>query len=161
MIADGGHVRVVGNLPVAVGDGMIGPHLRTAKTRLKEWVGSDNYSTAETEVAAARGLLIPGEELDISGLSDLAQALIDSEAYLACNHGLPSFNTVMSDDAGIAIQGQVGETTYSYLSPGQISNAQKVYLRNAELAAKPYIQGSDLGPGISYAYDGDGDAIDE
>lgn len=159
MIADAGHVRTVGNLAEAVSAGMVGPHLRTARTRLKNWVGDDNYETAETEVATKRGLVGQLSDDDINSLSDIAQALLDAEAYLALNHGLPSFNMVMNDDAGVAQQGQVGETTYTFLSPGQVLNMQKMYLRNAELAAKDYIQSSDMGPGFSVAYDEDGDAI--
>jgi len=159
MIADAAHIRAVGNLPEAVDTAMINPHVRTAKTRLKSWVGADNYSTAETEVAAARTQKGQLEDADIADLSEMAQALIDAEAYLALNHGLPSFNMVMNDDAGIATQGDVGETTFSFMSAGQVASMQKIYLRNAELAAKPYIQKSDMGPGSSPAYDDDGNAI--
>lgn len=162
MIADAAHVRLVGNLPAGVSTGMISPHLRTARNRLTLWVGATNYEKAETEVAAARAALVGDAELDIDALSVLSQALIDAEAFLALNHGLPSFNTVMNDDAGITVQGQVGDNgaTFSYLSPGQVLGMQKMYLRNAELSAAAYIEASDLGPGISKAYDDDNVAID-
>ena len=159
MIADPAHVRTVGNLPESLGDNIIYPHLRTASRRLKQWVGNDNYTTAETEVATARGNLNPGEELDVNSLSPLAQALIDAEAYLALSHGLPTFNMVMHDDTGVAKGGQAGESSFQYLSPQEVELLQQIYLRNAEEAAADYIQQTKLGVGSSPAYDDEGEEI--
>ncbi len=161
MIADAAHVRKVGNLPDAVTDGMIAPHLRTAKKRLRNWVGSANYESAETEVANARAGLGQGEELDIDSLSDLAQALIDAEAYLTLAIGLPSFNMVMNDSSGVSAEGRYEEANFRYLTPREVKDAQANFLRNAEIAAKDYIISASLGPDISYAYDSDGNPIDE
>lgn len=161
MIADGSHVRLVGNLPEAVTDALIAPHLRTAKKRLINWVGSSNYESAETEVNNARANLGQGEELDIDSLSDLAQALIDAEAYLTLAVGLPSFNMVMNDSSGVSAEGTQGESNYRYLTPKEVKDAQTNFLRNAEIAAKEYMTTASLGPDISYAYDSDGEPIDD
>ncbi len=160
MIADAAHVRTVGNLPEAVSSGMLSPHLRMARTRLKQWVGGENYTTAETEVSTARESIGELSADDISALSEMAQALIDAEAFLALNSGLPAFNMVMNDDAGIASEGEQGETTFKFLTPRQVQDMQKIYLRNAELSAKEYIVAAPFGIGVSNAYDDEGEAID-
>ncbi len=159
MIADPAHVRTVGNLPDAVVDDVIYPHLRTASRRLKNWVGDSNYTSAESEVSTARANLNPGESLDINTLSELAQALIDAEAYLAMCHGLPTFNMVMQDDSGVASSGKIGEGQYSYLTAQEVEVYQEIFLHNAVNAAKNYIQQTKLETGISPAFDDEGEEI--
>lgn len=159
MITDAAHVRTIGNLPQAVIDAMLLPHIRTAARRLAQWVGTSVYTESETEVAAARAELDPGDELDISLLTPQAQALIDAEAYLTLVAALPSLNTVMNDSGGVALSGQAGETQYQYLYPAALKNLIDSYLRDAEIAAEGYIIRADLSPGISRAYDDDGDPI--
>jgi len=159
MIADGTHVRLVGNLPAAVTDAMLKPHLRAAATRLKDWVSESVYTVSETEVDTARAGLGAGEDLDIDTLSVQAQALIDAEAYLCLNIALPHLNLVMKDDAGIAQSGTTGKTNWQYLDAEALVNLQGMYLRNAELAAQGYIIKANLGPARSPAYGSDGSAI--
>lgn len=160
MIADAAHIRTIGNLPAAVKDDFLKPHLRVASNRLAAWVGSENYSSSETEVANARALLGQGEELDVDALTAQARALIDAEAYLACISALPSLNMVMRDQAGVAKSGSAGKTDWEYLTPAEVQTQQNMWLRSAEFSAAGYIQQANLGPSLSPAIAKDGLAID-
>lgn len=160
MIADAAHIRTIGNLPLAVKDDFLKPHLRVASNRLAAWVGSDNYSASETEVATARAQLGQGEKLDVDALTAQARALIDAEAYLACITALPSLNMVMRDQAGVAKSGSAGKTEWDYLTPAEVQIQQDAWLRNAEFSAAGYIQQANLGPSLSHAIGKEGKAID-
>ncbi len=163
MIADEAHVRTVGNLPAALGDAAITPHLRTAKARLKNWVGDTAYTTAETEAATL------GSPRDYSTAQEETAAMADAEAYLTLAAGMQSWNTVMqvygSNAAGVTQEGTIGETTYRYLRPDQLEQAQTLYVQMAEKAVAEWLTGDNgfgsPGPGRSFAYDDDGDAIDD
>jgi len=164
MICDAAHVRKVGNFPDSLSATVIDPHIRTAKRRLKRWVGASAYTTAETESEAT------GVPRDFSGVADATLDLADAEAYLAIAIGLPSFNTVMEgvtggSAAGITMTGIVGENTYRYMNPDELKKMREKYLENAYEAAKDYLSdttgGMSPGPGISYALDADGYEIDE
>lgn len=162
MIANAAHVRSVGNLPDGVLDTTILPHLRSAKTRLKSWVGDTAYATAEADALA--------KAYDFSESSECAEAtlcLADAEAYLALHFGLASFNRVMqsvgSGASGITMTGMIGENQYRYMNPGEIDKAQQDNLDKAYQAATPYLDGADVPPGpeISYAKDDLGYDMDE
>lgn len=164
MIADANHVRSVGNLPESLGEAVILPHLRQASRRLKRWISSADYESAETEAATL------GDPRDFSGAAELTQAAADAEAYLAIAEGLASWNVVMqsagANAAGVIVEGNVGESSgFSYMIPYQTAGLQDLFLQRAERAIADYLLddfgGGSPGPEISYALDSKGVEIDE
>lgn len=164
MIADANHVRSVGNLPESLGDAVILPHLRQASRRLKRWISSADYESAETEAATL------GDPRDFSGAAELTQAAADAEAYLAIAEGLASWNVVMqsagANAAGVIVEGNLGESsTFRYMRADEIAKLQDSYVQRAERAIADYLSadfgGGSPGPEISYALDVDGIEIDE
>ncbi|MFQ5629370.1 MAG: hypothetical protein ACE5I1_11465, partial [bacterium] len=158
MIANEAHVRSVGNLPTSLGDAVILPHLRTAKKRIRKLVGSSTYDTAQADAAA--------KSYDFTLTTEDTANLADAEAYFTLSLGIASWNTVMqqvgSTAAGITAEGAVGENTYRYLNPDAIKRLSDQWLQQAMELLEQFVSG-DLsgtpGPGISYAYDDDGEVI--
>lgn len=165
MIADAAYVRTVGNLPDALSDTRIAPHLEAAELRLRRWVGDTAYDEAETE---AEGLDLDGDgNRIISGANQKTRAFAVAEAYLALAAGLPAWNTVMErvgdSAAGVSRSGRIGSDQFAYLTPDMVAALQEIYTRQAETAVQAYLAG-DLGGGSpgpeqSPAYDDDGEAI--
>ncbi len=153
MIADAALVRAVGNLPGALSDDQIAPHLRQASRRLARWVGATLYAAVEADSGHAA-------HADVK----------DAEAYLAVAIGVASWNMAVESVgsegvAGITQEGNVGDNQYRYLGQQALRELQQDMVRKAEDAARDWLVadygGGSPGPGISFAYDDDGVVMDD
>ena len=155
MIADAAHVRAVGNFPESLQGGQINPHLRTARTELRQWVGETTYDAAEQDDGS------PGEPQ--------TESLKDAEAYLAIHYGLVAWNTVMkfagtNGAAGLSDGGKMGEDTWKTLSASAVKEMRASYFEAAHAAAQNWLlvdDGGLPGPARSFAMDSDGRAMDD
>lgn len=144
--------REMALMPSGVSDKVDGAltnwYIPSAGARLTRWVGAAAYVDAglETPANAARAASLKRAELCLA----------------LCGLYNPALNTNLDKGKMLSsVSGADGGTT-AFIGPQQLQKMSEAWLRQAEMEAGDYITlETNLSPQISYAYDADGEAIDE
>jgi hypothetical protein len=130
MLAEISDVRRIGRLPdpEKLPDADIAVHLESASRELTTWVGS--YET--------------------DGDAEKQKACSEAECCIAMAYLLPTLNTLFPRTL-YSIEKQVGETEFSYHSPGQIRELREFWMSRARSRMMPYLSNAAVRTRIGYA----------
>ena len=121
-LTDAAYIKGLAPWMNSVPDGDFAEHIVDAELRLRDWVGDSEYDGAASDGTTTNR----GKKLKLA------------ESYLTIASMLPGLNMVYGD-AGLALQTTQMEGNVSYMTPRQVQETVRQYVRKAEDKASAYI----------------------